>query len=73
MKIELDKEKKLILIQALQQGYIESEILTEWNSPHNMPIEEIDRELERLTRILHPDDCNRIKRLGLCEYCKNKK
>lgn len=30
MKIELDREKKLVLLQALKDGYIDSDTLREW-------------------------------------------
>lgn len=70
MRIELDREKKITLLQALQRGYLEREDIEPWFSVGTMPLEEIEGELDRLTKSTHPDTCNRVKRLGLCECCK---
>lgn len=68
MKIELDREKKIILLLALKEGYIDDYIISDWISIKNMTMEEIEAEMECLERLLHPDGCNRFKRMGLCQY-----
>ena len=67
MRIELDRQKKLTLLQALQAGYIDDAAIREWLTSSDTPRAEIERELDRLVRLSHPDNCNRLKRLGLCE------
>ena len=73
MKIELNREKKLILLKALNNGFVESEEIEPWFSVHNMTIEEIDNEIDRLEKSLFPGPCERRKKLGLCEFCKEQK
>lgn len=49
MRIELDREKKLVLLQALKDGYIDSDTLNEWIGSRPMTLEEarqMMRELE---------------------------
>ena len=70
MKIVLDREKKLILLNALKKGTIESEEIEPWFSLHDWSIEEIYNEIDRLEKSLYPEPCQRRKELGLCEFCK---
>lgn len=72
MRLELDREKKITLLQALQRGYIEDVELRDWLSCNTATDEEIEIELDRLTKATHPDTCKRVQRLGLCLYCKQK-
>lgn len=50
MRIELDREKKLVLLQALKDGYIDSNTIMDWADSRlsNMTDDEIEKELERL-------------------------
>ena len=71
MRIIIDREKKITLLQALQRGYIEDDELRGWLSYNTATAEELERELDRLTKIQHPDTCKRVQRLGLCLYCNH--
>ena len=71
MRIELNREKKITLLQALQRGYIEDDELRGWLSYDTATADEIERELDRLMKAQHPADCHRLQRLGLCLYCKH--
>ena len=71
MRIELNREKKIMLLQALQRGYIEDDEVRGWLSYDTATAEEIESELDRLTKATHPDTCKRVQRLGLCLYCKH--
>ena len=51
-KIELDEEKKLVLLQALKDGYIDSHTLNEWIGNRPMTLEEARRMMKELE-----DDC----------------
>lgn len=66
MRIKLDREKKITLLKALKEGFIDDREIRAWLTFSDTPREEIERELDRLTKIQHPDTCNRLKRLGLC-------
>lgn len=73
MRIKLDREKKITLLKALQVGYIEDVTIRGWITHSDTPREEIEQELDRLTKIQHPDTCKRLKRLGLCSAIQESK
>lgn len=67
-QIKLDREKKIILLQALQRGTIESEVLQGWHSDGvaEMTDEELKEQICKIDFSLYPDNCkNRIAN-GLC-------
>ena len=72
MRVQLDREKKIVLIQALKRGYIDSNDVDEWFDTSDLPIEELEKELTRLQRIFYPDTCRRLKREGLCVDCNRR-
>lgn len=70
MRIELDTDKKRVLLMALKNGYIDSEALDGWATPKGLTDEQLETELDSLAKSMHPKGCERLKRLGLCELCK---
>ena len=50
MEIKLDREKRVILLKALNQGSIDSYILNQWidHAADTMTIDEIEAEITRL-------------------------
>lgn len=71
MKIELNREKKLILLKALNNGFVESGEIEPWFDLSEMTVDEINAEIDRLEKSLYPEPCQRRKELGLCEFCKS--
>ena len=45
MKIVLDREKKLILLKALKNGFIEGEEIEPWFDLSEMTVDEINAEI----------------------------
>lgn len=72
MRVQLDRAKKIVLIQALKRGYIDSNDVGEWFDTSGLSTEELERELTRLQRIMYPDTCKRLKREGLCVDCNRR-
>lgn len=70
MKIELDREKKITLLQALRRGFIEDSELLHWFDYSTEKLDEIQEELDRLTKLTHPETCKRLQRLNMCLCCK---
>lgn len=69
MEIQIDRDKKLLLLRWLKQGYIDSFELSELqrDNDNQITVEEIERELDRLTRVMGDEECMRLQRLGLCK------
>lgn len=67
MEIQIDRDKKLLLLRWLKQGYIDSMELNELQRDNQITIEEIERELDRLTRVMGDEECMRLQRLGFCK------
>ncbi len=71
MKIELDREKKLVLLQALKDGYIESGVLFNLQNGLKTDLadktdDELKQELLELERKLYPLTCEMLRGAGLC-------
>ena len=67
MRINLDTEKKRALIKALQQGWLESSIVTDWsrNAPPQTD-EDMWNEYYRIEKAMYPENCKVMKKMGLC-------
>lgn len=66
--IDIDREKKWMLLDWLKKGIIDVDELYELSSKANLKREEIEAELDRLAPWIHDKQCERLKRLG---YCRN--
>lgn len=70
MEIKLDREKRVVLLKAINQGSIDSYILNQWidHAADNMTIEEINAEIVRLERFEKNDQstCRLFQAAGLC-------
>ncbi len=68
MEIKLDREKRVILLKALNQGSIESRVLEDWidHETDNMTLEEITAEIDRLEGMDYPENCRRRQKIGHC-------
>ncbi len=68
MEIKLDREKRVILLKALNQGSIDSYILNQWidHAADTMTNDEIEAEITRLEKFDYPRDCERRQKAGLC-------
>ena len=68
MEIKLDREKRVILLKALNQGSIDSYILNQWidHAADTMTIEEVEAEITRLEKMDYPDNCRRRQKIGHC-------
>lgn len=68
MEIKLDREKRVILLKALNQGSIDSYILNQWidHADDTMTLDEINAEIDRLEGIDYPDNCRRRQKIGHC-------
>lgn len=68
MEIKLDREKRVVLLKALNQGSIDSYILNQWidHAADTMTIEEVEAEITRLEKMDYPTDCERRQKAGLC-------
>lgn len=66
MEIKLDREKRVILLKALNQGSIDSYILNQWidHAADTMTIEEVEAEITRLERLDYPAIVNGGKKRG---------
>jgi len=66
----LDRETKLMLLKWLKNGYIDKmEFLSlKQMVDDSMTMEEIQDKLDRLAS---EDDCERLKRLGICPYSRH--
>lgn len=72
MKIELDREKRIVLLQALRDGYFDTDLFFDEGSAKPvkyMDEAEIEAEITRIERSNYPNTCNRLKRVGLCLEC----
>ena len=70
MRIELDRQAKRVLLQALKDGYIESGQLKQLESGKADELsksdEDLERELLELERKLYPETCLLLQRAGMC-------
>lgn len=57
MKIELDREKRIVLLQALKDGYIESDTLLEWADRLLLPTKPMTLEEARQLMKELEEDC----------------
>lgn len=72
MKIELDREKRIVLLQALRDGYFDTERFFDEGSAKPvkfMTEDEIEAEITRIDRLNYPGTCQRLKQAGLCLDC----
>ena len=72
MRIELDREKRIALLQALRDGYFDTDSF--FDEGNGKPVkfmgeDEIEAEITRLDRINYPGTCQRLKQAGLCLDC----
>ena len=68
MEIKLDREKRVILLKALNQGSIDSDILNQWidHAADTMTLDEINAEIDRIEGMDYPDNCRRRQKIGHC-------
>lgn len=68
MEIKLDREKRVILLKALNQGCIDSYILNQWidHAADTMTLNEINAEIDRIEGMDYPDNCRRRQKTGHC-------
>lgn len=67
MKIELDKEKKIVLLKALKNGYIELEDIENWCDVSSLTESEILKEVnKKIKENTYQYTCRTLKELGLC-------
>lgn len=68
MVIPIDREKRIELLKWLKQGYIDGDTLAMWGDTKvkSMTDGQLQAEMARLHRCMYPDDCRRLKGLGLC-------
>lgn len=70
MEIQIDRERRLLLLKWLKQGYIDSWEIGKLDNLKDLTREEIETELDRLAACMHDEECERLQRLGYCPYCK---
>lgn len=70
MEIQINREKRLLLLKWLKQGYIDALELSQLQKDNQMTADEIESELDRLAKFMHNEDCQRLQRLGLCKLRK---
>lgn len=68
MEIQINREKRLLLLKWLKQGFIEWVELSMLYHNNSMTREEIEKELDYLAKVNDGKGCERYKRLGLCKY-----
>lgn len=68
MEIKLDREKRVILLKALNRGSIDSYILNQWidHAADTMTLDEINAEIDRIEGMDYPDNCRRRQKIGHC-------
>lgn len=69
-QITVDREKRLLLLKWLKQGYIDSWEINDLREFKKLTREEEEAELDRIVVILRDENCERLQRLGYCPYCK---
>ena len=70
MRIELDREKRIILLTALRDGYFDTESFFDEGSAKPvkfMTEDEIEAEITRIDRLNYPGTCQRLKN-SCCQY-----
>ena len=67
MEIQINREKRLLLLKWLKQGYIDALELSQLQKDNQMTADEIESELDRLAKWTYNEDCQRLQRLGLCK------
>lgn len=70
MEIPMNREKKLLLLRWLKQGYIDSLELSQIQKDNPITDDEIESELDRLAMCMHDEECQRLQRLGFCKLKK---
>ena len=70
MEIPMNRERKLLLLRWLKQGYIDSLELSQIQKDNPITDEEIENELDRLAICMHDEECQRLQRLGFCKLKK---
>ena len=71
MKYKLTRENKIFLLQAIQSGEIETDVLQEWDNRtiKEADEEKINKELDALFLAENGQpQCKRLQRLNLCPY-----
>lgn len=64
--IQLNREKKMLLLKWLKQGYLEDLELSMLKQTEKVTRSELERQLERLTKLNGAIECARLRRLGEC-------
>ena len=72
MRVQLDRAKKIVLIKALKEGYIDDGDIVGWFDRSTLTDEELERELTLIQTALYPDTCRRLKAAGLCVDCNRR-
>lgn len=67
MSIKLDHAAKVALLEAVRAGEMEESLLRQLTHT-DMTLDDIEAELDRLCKVDHDRECQRIQRLGLCKY-----
>ncbi len=70
MEIPMNRERKLMLLRWLKQGYIDSMELSRMQKESPITDDEIETELDRLAKCMHDEECKRLQRLGFCKLRK---
>jgi len=71
MQIAIDRDKRLLLLKWLKQGYIDSVELGDLKQESPITADEIEAELRRLAFVTLGEDCQRLQDMGFCPYCKS--
>lgn len=67
--MQLDRNKKIVLMKALSDGFIDDEAIKGWFECGLLTDEAIEEELTRVETAMYPKTCQRLKRAGLCVDC----
>ena len=72
MKIRLNKNRKVELLKALQEGELDPIIVCRWFAETISTMEDADLhpELEGIKRAFNPDTRKRIKEMAVCVGCE---
>lgn len=67
MSIKLDHSAKVALLEAIRAGEIDEALLRKLGR-NEMTAAEVEAELDRLCKVMHESDCQRLQRLGFCPF-----